>query len=128
MLCRPSCQLRRRGDAVAQYYLGLMFDAGEGVRADPVQARQWYQRAAQSGHSDAQFRLGRLYADGKGVPVNGNTASYWYLQAAGQGNLDAQYSLGAMFKQGKGVPVDLVTEKALRPELRPYVEREAVHV
>ena len=25
-------------------------------------------------------------------------------------------------------PVDLVTEKALRPELRPYVEREAVHV
>lgn len=27
-----------------------------------------------------------------------------------------------------GVPVDLVTEKALRPELRPYVEREAMHV
>ena len=27
-----------------------------------------------------------------------------------------------------GRPVDLVTEKALRPELRPYVEQEAVHV
>jgi predicted nucleotidyltransferase len=27
-----------------------------------------------------------------------------------------------------GKPVDLVTEKALRPELRPFVEREAVHV
>lgn len=27
-----------------------------------------------------------------------------------------------------GLPVDLVTEKALRPELRPYIEREAVHV
>jgi predicted nucleotidyltransferase len=27
-----------------------------------------------------------------------------------------------------GRPVDLVTDKALRPELRPYVEREAVHV
>lgn len=27
-----------------------------------------------------------------------------------------------------GCPVDLVTEKALRPELRPYVEKEAVHV
>jgi hypothetical protein len=24
--------------------------------------------------------------------------------------------------------VDLVTDKALRPELRPYVERDAVHV
>ena len=27
-----------------------------------------------------------------------------------------------------GRPVDLVTEKALRPELRPYVEREAIRV
>ncbi len=27
-----------------------------------------------------------------------------------------------------GVPVDLVTDKALRPELRPYVEQEAIHV
>lgn len=27
-----------------------------------------------------------------------------------------------------GHPVDLVTDKALRPELRPFIEREAVHV
>ena len=27
-----------------------------------------------------------------------------------------------------GRPVDLITEKALRSELRPYIEREAVHV
>ncbi len=27
-----------------------------------------------------------------------------------------------------GCPVDLVTEKALRQELRPYIEREAVYV
>ncbi|MBC8160277.1 MAG: nucleotidyltransferase family protein [Roseiflexaceae bacterium] len=27
-----------------------------------------------------------------------------------------------------GCPVDLVTEKALRPELRPFIEAEAVHV
>ncbi len=27
-----------------------------------------------------------------------------------------------------GVPVDLVTEKALRPELRPFIENEAVNV
>lgn len=25
-------------------------------------------------------------------------------------------------------PVDLVTDKALRPELRPFVEKEAIHV
>jgi uncharacterized protein len=27
-----------------------------------------------------------------------------------------------------GGPVDLVTEKALRPQLRPFVERDAIHV
>ena len=27
-----------------------------------------------------------------------------------------------------GVPVDLVTERALRPELRPFIENEAVNV
>jgi predicted nucleotidyltransferase len=27
-----------------------------------------------------------------------------------------------------GCPVDLVTEKALRPEFRPYIEQEAVNV
>ena len=27
-----------------------------------------------------------------------------------------------------GCPVDLVTDKALRAELRPFVEREAMHV
>lgn len=27
-----------------------------------------------------------------------------------------------------GCPIDLVTEKALRPELRPYIEREKVNV
>lgn len=27
-----------------------------------------------------------------------------------------------------GCTVDLVTDKALRPELRPYVEKEAIHV
>jgi len=27
-----------------------------------------------------------------------------------------------------GAPVDLVTTKALRPQLRPFIERDAVHV
>lgn len=27
-----------------------------------------------------------------------------------------------------GRPVDLINDKALRPELRPFVEREAIHV
>ena len=38
--------------------------------------------------------------------------------------------LGAQFYMEDllGRPVDLVTDKALRAELRPHVEREAIHV
>ena len=36
----------------------------------------------------------------------------------------AQFYLEDLF----GCPVDLVTDKALRPELRPFIEKEAVHV
>ena len=100
--------LANEGDAVAQHHLGLMYDEGRGVRADPLQARQWYQRAAEVGYAEAQFRLGRLHADGKGGPVDGVQAARWYLLAAGQGHLDAQYSLGTMFKLGRGVPADPV--------------------
>ena len=35
-----------------------------------------------------------------------------------------QFYLEDLFK----MPVDLVTEKALRPELRPFVEKEAIYV
>jgi len=38
--------------------------------------------------------------------------------------LGVQFYLEDLF----GAPIDLVTEKALRPELRPFVERGAVHV
>jgi hypothetical protein len=33
-----------------------------------------------------------------------------------------------LLEDALGHPVDLVSEKALRPELRPYIEREAIHV
>jgi predicted nucleotidyltransferase len=44
--------------------------------------------------------------------------------ATSQRYFGVQFYLEDLF----GGPVDLVTEKALRPELRPYIEREAVHV
>ena len=46
------------------------------------------------------------------------------------GPATAQRYFGVMFylEDLLGCPVDLVTDKALRKELRPYVELEAVHV
>ncbi len=44
--------------------------------------------------------------------------------ATSQRYFGVQFYLEDLF----GCPVDLVTEKAMRSELRPYIEREAVYV
>lgn len=81
--------LAERGDAVAQYRLGLMLDFGQGVRTDPEGAAKWMRLAADQGDSDAQFALGRMYQLGRGVPFNPAQGWWWLRQSANQGNLDA---------------------------------------
>lgn len=46
------------------------------------------------------------------------------------GPATSQRYFGVQFylEDALGCPVDLVTDKALRPELRPFIEREAVNV
>jgi TPR repeat protein len=36
-----------QGDAEAQYYLGLMYDRGQGVPQDHAEAVKWLRRAAE---------------------------------------------------------------------------------
>lgn len=46
------------------------------------------------------------------------------------GKADAKRYFGLMFylEDMLGCPLDLVTDKALRPELRPFVEKDAIYV
>lgn len=46
----------------------------------------------------------------------------------GPATADRYFGLQFYLEDLLGRPVDLVTDKALRPELRPFIEREAVHV
>ena len=55
-------------DADAQFNLGLMFDAGEGVPQNDTEAVRWYRMAAEQGNADAQLNLGDMYDTGRGVP------------------------------------------------------------
>jgi TPR repeat protein len=45
--------LAEQGDAVAQYFLGTMYDNGQGVLQDNVYAHMWMNIAASSGDKDA---------------------------------------------------------------------------
>jgi predicted nucleotidyltransferase len=46
----------------------------------------------------------------------------------GQATSQRYFGLQFYLEDLLGASVDLVTDKALRPELRPYVEQEAIHV
>ena len=97
-----------KGDAYAQYHLGIMYDNGESVPEDDTEAVKWYRKAADQGFADAQYNLGVMYENGEGVTKSITIASIWYSKAADQGFADAQYNLGVLYENGEGVAEDSV--------------------
>ena len=95
--------LAQKGEAKAQYHLGVLFNDGKGVPQDFNQAAKWYSLAANQGHIKAQLYLGLLYQKGQGVNQDYRQAAIYYLKAANQGDPKAQYYLGLLFYSGKGV-------------------------
>ena len=69
--------LADKGNAEAQYVLGMMYRAGRGVERDNKEAKKWYQLAAEQGHPIAQFYLGWMHARGKGIPQDLVKAYMW---------------------------------------------------
>jgi TPR repeat protein len=87
--------LAEAGEARAQYRLGVMYNMGFGVKADPETAALWLGRAAEQDVADAQFILGVLYEQGRGVPHSQYHAFHWWRRAAVLGSLDALHKLDA---------------------------------
>ncbi|MCH8622092.1 tetratricopeptide repeat protein [Undibacterium sp. TS12] len=102
-----------KGNADAQFNLGLMYLNGEGVVQDYKQAMKWFEQSASQGNVRAQVNIGRMYAKGKGVLSNHGVAASWFKKAAEQGYADAQYSLGILYVTGTGVARDYGRAKEL---------------
>jgi TPR repeat protein len=100
--------LAEKGDALAQYNLGVLYRKGRGVTQDDVQARKWYDKAAVQGHAKAQYNLGTLYFNGEGVPKDYKQALRWFHLAADQGEAVAQTKIAIMYEDAQGVPHDLI--------------------
>lgn len=99
--------MANRGDARAQYLMGVMSDNGLGpVQLDVQEAARWYQKAADKNNADAQFALANAYSIGRGVPVDPKQALHWLTKAAGNGNVTAMMSLAGLYETGVGVARD----------------------
>ena len=99
-------RLAKEGNAIAQFYLGVMYAQGQGVPQDYAQALAWFRQAAAQGVAMAQYNLGEMYDNGQGVPQDNAQALAWYRKAAAQGNASGQSNLGVMYEDGQGVPQD----------------------
>ena len=105
----PVCtKASEQGNAIAQYYLGMMYHEGTGVPQNDKQAIHWFTQAAEQGYARAQYNLGVMYRDGIGVPKNDKQAVHWTTQAAEQGNALAQLALGLLYYAVEGVPKNVV--------------------
>ena len=78
----------------------------------------------------ARFGVTRLALFGSTARDAAASASDVDILVAFDGPASSKRYFGVQFylEDLLGCPVDLVTEKALRPELRPYIEQERVDV
>ena len=97
-----------RGDAEAQYRLGMMLRFGWGVDKDAAAAAAMLRLAADRDHPLAQAELGTMYRLGRGVPENPQEAARLLRAAALAGVGIAQLSIGRMYRDGVGVARDPV--------------------
>jgi localization factor PodJL len=95
-----------RGDARAQYELGVRYAEGRGgLPRDLKLAAQWFAKAAEQGVATAQYRLGSLYEKGMGVERSPERARSLYEKAASAGSARAMHNLGVLFvENGDGLP------------------------
>jgi cell division protein FtsZ len=104
---RTYLKAAKRGHPGAQNRLGWMYERGEGIELDYVQAAAWHRRAAEQGHLNGMNDLGYLYRQGRGVERDFEQALYWFHQAARRNYSYAEFNIGQMYEKGCGVQRDL---------------------
>jgi localization factor PodJL len=100
-------QAADKGQAVAQYRLGTMYERGQGVTVDAAKAIRWYEMAAAQGNRKAMHNLAVAYAGGPAAKRNMTESARWFTKAAGLGLSDSQFNLAVLYERGDGVPQSL---------------------
>ena len=98
--------LAEQGNSQAQVTLGIMYDYGQGVDKDPVEAMKWYIKAAEQGIPVVQHDVGVKYFQGSGVKQDYLEAAKWWEMSANAGLADSQFNLGLLYYRGLGVETD----------------------
>jgi TPR repeat protein len=89
----------KRGQATAQYHLGLYYHQGmRGFTQSSKRAIEYYTLAAKQGHAEAQSNLGNMYCLGNGIEQSNSKARELFTKAAAQGDESAINNLKVLDK------------------------------
>lgn len=77
-------RLADKGNAIAQFSLGVMHELGQGVPQNYKKTALWYRKAVDQGYVEAQHNLGVMYDLEKDVPLNYKLDTEWYRKATEQ--------------------------------------------
>ena len=70
------------GSDEMQYWLGILYNRGWGVKQDDAEAAKWWRKAAEQGNPYAQRELSTAYALGVGVKKDMDQAYFWDFVSA----------------------------------------------
>ncbi len=100
--------LADRGDAQAQYGLGLLYYQGaKGLNINYEKALHYFSRAADSGNNYAMAYLGKLYLEGgSSIKQDNATAMRYFKMASDKSNPIGHAGLGQIYLYGSGVEKD----------------------
>ncbi|MBK4734531.1 SEL1-like repeat protein [Noviherbaspirillum pedocola] len=96
-----------RGDAGAQFELGMYYLQGERVQKNPETALLWFHKAAQQGDARAQYHLYLQYESGESVKRDHEKAIDSLIKSAVGGNREANKLLSEKYRNGCDVDRDL---------------------
>lgn len=91
--------LAERGNAVAQFNMGVMYANGQGVKQDHAEAVRWFRMAAAQGYANAQRNLGVMYTLGRGVQQDYVQGYLWSELSAARGDKESALLRNTLMKE-----------------------------
>jgi len=102
----------KKGEAEAEFFIGLIYDMGSIDLMDKKKAVIWYLKAAKKGYPRAQYDMGVMLSKGEGIKKDLKEALKWYQKSAKNGFGYAMYNLGVAYQRGYGTDIDLDLAKS----------------
>ena len=76
-------ELAQKGNGQAQFRLGQLYERGEGVLQNFIEASKWFREAGEQAYVPAMARLGEIYLTGLAAPKTASPGALSRLEEGG---------------------------------------------